>query len=75
MKNVATGYILFKLNYHYHFGLFFEIKVSFCTTSCPANKRATELKKLMLIPWQNLLHAQKLEKQGHNNGIKSYSYA
>ena len=59
-KNASTGHVPFKLNYGFHLWVSFEDDVDSRSRSCFANKLAKELRELMDICQQNLLHAQKL---------------
>ncbi len=74
-KNTSTSYTLFKLNCGYHSRVFFEKDVDSHSRSRSANKLAEELRKLIEICCQNLLHAQELQKKAHDKGVKSRSYA
>ena len=74
-KNASIGHTLFKLNCGYHLRVSFEKNVNPCSKSRSTNKLAKELKKLMKICCQNLLHIQELQKRAHNKGVKSRSYA
>ena len=74
-KNVSIGHIPFKFNCGYHPRLSFKEDVDPRLKSCLANKLTKELRELMKIYCQNLLHAQELQKRAHDKGIKSYSYA
>ena len=56
-KNASTGHISFELNCGFHLQVSFEDNVNACSRSCSANKRAKELRELMDIYQQNLLHA------------------
>ena len=38
------------------------------------DKLSAELKKLMIVCWENLYHAQKLQKRAHNKDIKPKNY-
>ena len=40
-----------------------------------ADKLSAELRELMFICWEKLHHAQKLQKQAHNKGVKPKNYA
>ena len=62
-KNASTGYIPFKLNYGYHPRVSFKEDVDPRSKSCFSNKLAEEVKKLMEVCCQNLLHAQNLQKK------------
>ncbi len=59
-KNASTGHTLFKLNCSYHPRVFFKEDANPHSRSRSANKLAKELKKLIEVCCQNLLHAQKL---------------
>lgn len=59
-KNLSTGHTFFNLKCSYHLCLFFEDEVDPCSRSHSTNKLVEELKKLMSICQQNLLHAQEL---------------
>ncbi len=55
-KNAITGHILCKINCGYHPRVYFEEDVDSQPRSYPANKLAKELKELMEVCYQNLLH-------------------
>ena len=55
-KNASTSHTPFKLNCDYHPRVLFEENVNFCSKSCSADKLAEELRKLMKVCCQNLLH-------------------
>ena len=74
-KNASTGHIPFELNCGFHPRVFFKDDIDLRSKSRSANKLAKELKKLMDICQQNLLHAQKLQKRIYNKGVKPQSYA
>ena len=74
-KNASTGHTLFELNCGYHPRVSFEKDVDSCSRSCSANKLVKELRELIEVCYQNLLHAQELQKRAHDKGIKSRSYA
>ncbi len=74
-KNASTSHTLFELNYSYHPRVSFEEDVDPRSRSCSVNKLAEELRELMEVCCQNLLHAQELQKKAHDNGVKSRSYA
>ncbi len=74
-KNGSTGHTSFELNYGYQPRVSFEEDVDPRLRSRSANKLAEELRELMEVCCQNLLHAQKLQKRAHDKGVKSYSYA
>ena len=70
-KNAGIGHTLFKLNCDYLTRVFFEEDVDPRSKSRSANKLAKELRELMEVCYQNLLHAQELQKRVHNKGVKS----
>ena len=74
-KNANTGHTPFELNYDFHPRVFFEDDVNSCFRSRSANKLAKELRELMDICQQNLLHAQKVQKRAHNKSVNPQSYA
>ena len=74
-KNTSTGHTPFKLNYGFYPRVFFEDDVDFCSRSCSANELTKELKELINIYQQNLLHAQELQKKIHDKSMKLQSYA
>ena len=71
-KNASTGYTPFELNCRYHFRVSYEEKQILDTRS--KSKTAEELffklQKLMIVCQQNFYHAQELQKQAHNKGVK-----
>ena len=73
-KNVNTGHTPFELNYSFHLRVFFEDNVKPRSRSCSTNKLVKELRELMDICQQNLLHTQKLQKKAHDKGVKPQSY-
>ncbi len=56
-KNASTGHTPFELNCGYHPRVSFEEDVNSRSRSCSANKLAEELRDLMEVCCQNLLHA------------------
>ena len=74
-KNASTGYTLFELNCGYH------PRVSYKKDLDPHLKLRTveelsfELQELITVYQQNLHHVQKLQKWGHDKGVKPQSYA
>ncbi len=75
VKNTSTGHTPFKLNYDYHPHAFYEKDVDLCSPSKLANKRATELKQLIIICKENLHHTQELQNQDQNKYAKPRNYA
>ena len=39
------------------------------------DKLLAKLRELMIVYWENFYHAQELQKQAHNKGVKPWSYA
>ena len=74
-KNASNGHTPFKLNCDYHSQILYKEDVNSRSQSKSADKLWAELKKLMIICWENLYHAQKLQKQAHNKEVKPWSYA
>ena len=73
-RNASTGHIAFELNCGYHPHVFFKKNTNPHSQSKIANKLSIELQELMIICQKNLHHAQKLEKQAYNKGVKPKSY-
>ena len=65
-KNASTSHTPFKLNYGYYPKVFFKEDVDPCSKSRSANKLAKELKELIEVCCQNLLHAQELQKRAYD---------
>ncbi len=59
-KNASTDHTLFKLNYDYYFRVSFKKGVDPYLRSCSTNELVEELKKLIKVCCQNLLHTQEL---------------
>ena len=74
-KNASTGHTLLKLNCGYYPCVFFEEHTNLCSQSKTADKLLVELLKLITVCQENLYHAQELQKQTHNNGVKPKRYA
>ena len=73
-KNSSTGHILFELNCGYHSRVFFKEDVDPRSKSRSANELAEELRELIKVYYQNLLHAQKLQKKAYDKRVKNRSY-
>ncbi len=56
VKNASTSHNPFKLNCGYHLRVFFKTDIDLYSKSCLANKLAEELKELIEVCCQNLLH-------------------
>ena len=74
-KNASTGYTLFKLNCGYHSRVSYKEDLDSCLKSRTVKELSSKLQKLMIVCQQNLYHAYKLQKRGHNKGFKPQSYA
>ena len=74
-KNLNTGYMPFELNRGYYPCVFFEKVTNPCLQSKLVDKLATKLRDLITVCRENFYHAQKLQKQAHNKGVKLRSYA
>ena len=74
-KNASTGHTSFELNCGFHPRVSFEDDVDPRSRSRSADELAKELRELMNICQQNLLHAQELQKKAHDKGVKPQSYA
>ena len=74
-KNARIGHTLFELNCGYHPWVFYEEDIDHCSKFKSAEELSAELWELMTICQANLYHAQELEKQDHNQGVKPKSYA
>ena len=73
-KNASTGHTFFELNCGYHPRVSFKEDVNPHLRSCSANKLAEEVRELMEVCYQNLFHAQELQKRAHDKGVRSRSY-
>ena len=73
-KNANSNHILFKLNYDYHSQVSLKNKYDKHFRFFQANKLGTELRELINICCQNLLHAQDLQKQTYDKGVKLWKY-
>ena len=74
-KNSSTGHTPFELNCGYHSRVSFEKDTDPRSRSKSADELSAELRDLMTVCRENLHHAQKLQKQAHNKGVKPRSYA
>ncbi len=73
-KNANTGHNPFKRNCSYHPRVSFEEDVNPRSRSRSANELVEERTELIEVCYQNLLHAQELQKRAHDKGVKSRSY-
>ena len=74
-KNASTSHTLFELNCGYHPRMSYEDKVDPRSKLKSADKLSAKLRELMFVCWENLYHAQELQKQAHDKGVKPRSYA
>ena len=74
-KNASTGHMPFELNCGYHFWVSYEEDINFRSKSKSANELSAELRELITVCEENLYHAQKLQNQAHNKGVKPKTYA
>ena len=73
-KNTSTGHMPFELICGYYYCVSFEKDTNLHCQSKTADKLSIELQKLMTICRENFHHAQELQKQAYNKGIKPRSY-
>lgn len=67
--------MFYKLNESYYPHMFFEKNTNFYSYFNITKKLAVKVYKLLIFYFQNFYHAQKLEKQVFNKGVKPKSYA
>ena len=73
-KNTSTGHTPFELNCSYHLRVSFKEDTNPCPWSKTANALSAELRELMIVCRENFYHAQELQKQAHDKGVKPRSY-
>ena len=69
VKNTSTGHMLLKLNYGYHPWMSYKEKVDPRSKPKSADTLSGKLRELRIVCWENLYHAQKLQKQAHDKGV------
>ena len=74
-KNASTSHMPFELNCGYHPWMSYKEDVNSCFQSMLADKLSAELKELIIVCRENLHHAQELQKQAQDKGVKFQSYA
>ena len=74
-KNANTGHTPFELNCGYPLHVSYKENVDPCSKSKSADDLANDLGELMIICWENLQHAQNLQKQAHDKNTRPRSYA
>ena len=65
-KNARTGHIFYKLNCKFHLCIFYKEDIHLCLRFCLSKKLTNNLKNLISICQQNLIYAQKIQKQANN---------
>ena len=73
-KNASTGLTPFKLNCSYHPRMSYEEKVDSRSKFKSADELSVELRKLMIVCWEKLQHAQELQKRTYDKSVKPRSY-
>ena len=73
-KNANTSHIFFELNYAYHPQMSYKEEINSRSKSKSADKLSAELREPMIVCWENLHHAQELQKQAHDEGVKPRNY-
>ena len=73
-KNASIGYTLFKLNCGYHPRVSYKEDPDPHSKSKTAEKLFSQLWELITVCQQNLYYAQKLQKRGHDKGVKPPNY-
>ena len=73
-KNASIGYTSFKLNCGYHPRISYKEDLNPHSQSKTVKELSSKLWNLMAACQQNFYHAQKLQKQAHNKGVKPQSY-
>ena len=73
-KNASTSHTPFEFNCGFHLQVSFKDDVNPHSKSRFADKQAKELRELMDICQQNLLHAQELQKRANDKSVKPQSY-
>ena len=75
VKNLSTGHTLFELNCGYHSCVSFEEDTNPRSQSKSADELSAELQDLMTVCWENLHHAQELQKRAFDKDVKPRGYA
>ena len=73
-KNVSTGFTPFELNCGYHPWVSYKKDLDLHSKLRIAKELSSKLRELMIVCQQNLYHAQELQKQAHDKGVKPQSY-
>ena len=73
-KNASTGFKPFELNCGYHLRVSYEEDFDPRSKSRTVEELSSKLRVSMTVCQQNLRHAQELQKQAHDKGVKPQSY-
>ena len=73
-KNASIGHILFKFNCKYHPRISYEEDFNPHSKLKTAKELSSKLWELMTVCQQNFHHAQNLQKQVNDKGVKPQSY-
>ena len=73
-KNASIGHIPFELNCEHHPRLSCKKDIDPHSKSKSADELSAEPQKLMTVCQKNLYHAQELQKQAYNKGVKPKNY-
>ena len=73
-KHTSIGYTSFELNSGYHSRVSYKENVNLRSKSKAADELTEELRNLIAACRENLQHAQELQKQAYDKGIKPKSY-
>ena len=69
-KNASTGFMPFEFNCGYHSWGSYKEDFDPRSKSRTAEELSSKLQELITVCQQNLYHAQKLQKQAQNKGVK-----
>ena len=73
-KNASIGHISFKLNCGYHLCVSYKKDLDLRSKLKTVEELSSKLQNFIAVCQQNLYHAQELQKQAHNKGVKPQSY-
>ena len=73
-KNTSTSYMSFQLHCRYHPRVSYKENLDPCSKSKSVEELFSELWKLMILCQQNFHHAQELQKQAYDKGVKPQNY-
>ena len=69
-KNANTSHMPFMLNCGYYLCVLYKENINLRSKLKSVDKLSAKLKELMIICQKNLHHAQELQKQADNQGVK-----